>query len=98
MATLTANGLEQMAGELATQLDIDWLHAPFTRCLVDNAPLRAASAADATRVPAQARAAGGPIRACPACGRVYWPGSHVRRMAARLERWRRSHRAASNPR
>ena len=24
-------------------------------------------------------------RACPACGRIYWPGTHVRRMKKRLE-------------
>lgn len=37
---------------------------------------------------ARARALGGPVRACPACGRLYWPGSHVRRMRAKLARWR----------
>ncbi|MGH6943501.1 MAG: Mut7-C RNAse domain-containing protein [Geminicoccaceae bacterium] len=26
--------------------------------------------------------------ACPVCRRVYWPGSHARRMKARLERWK----------
>jgi uncharacterized protein with PIN domain len=36
-------------------------------------------------MPASARALPGPLQACPACGRLYWPGSHVRRMQARLE-------------
>lgn len=31
----------------------------------------------------------GPVTACPDCGRIYWPGSHVRRMRARLDCWRR---------
>jgi uncharacterized protein len=34
------------------------------------------------------RQGAGPITLCPACGRVYWPGSHVRRMRAKLDRWR----------
>jgi uncharacterized protein with PIN domain len=28
----------------------------------------------------------GPVTACPACGRVYGSGSHLRRMRARFER------------
>ena len=30
----------------------------------------------------------GPFLACPACERIYWPGSHVRWMMTQLERWR----------
>ncbi|MFC7553294.1 Mut7-C RNAse domain-containing protein [Pseudoroseomonas wenyumeiae] len=40
------------------------------------------------RIPPRARLLPGPFRACPCCGRVYWPGSHVRRMEERLRRWR----------
>jgi uncharacterized protein with PIN domain len=29
----------------------------------------------------------GDARRCPACERIYWPGSHHRRMRARLEAW-----------
>jgi uncharacterized protein len=66
---------------------IDWLKAPFTRCLLDNAPLVPATAEGLASVPASARRDDGPLLACPKCARVYWPGSHVRRMRARLERW-----------
>lgn len=76
----------EAAKELGARLGIDWLKAPFTRCLLDNAPLRAASELERARVPDTARVAADPIMACPECGRVYWPGSHVRRMRARLER------------
>src|ERR1700741_2248836 len=67
------------AESLAAVLPIDWRLAPFTRCLVDNTPLREAKAADLARMPPQAWEMPGPFRACPACGRVYWPGSHVKR-------------------
>lgn len=81
---LAAETLDEQARALAAALPIDWEHAPFTRCVVDNAPLREASPQEVAAMPADALALGGPYRACPACGRVYWPGSHVKRMAARL--------------
>jgi hypothetical protein len=72
---------------LAQALELDWTRAPFTRCLVDNAALEPADAADLARIPAQSRALPGPFRKCPSCGRVFWPGSHVRRMSQTLQRW-----------
>jgi len=54
---------------------------PFTRCAVCNTPLETlAPEAARGRVPERVRAAGGPLRVCPACRRVYWRGSHVTRM------------------
>jgi len=79
-------GAHAEAEHLASLLPIDWTLAPFSRCLVDNAPLRDADAADLARAPAEARERTGPFRACPACGRVYWPGSHVKRLGERLDR------------
>lgn len=77
---------DDQAVELCRARAIDWRLAPFSRCLVDNAPLRAADAHEIAGAPAANRALPGPFRACPACARLYWPGSHVRRMAARLDR------------
>ena len=39
------------------------------------------------QVPSASRAVGGPVQLCPDCGRLYWPGGHVRRMLARLAEW-----------
>lgn len=72
------------AQALTRAMPIDWRLAPFTRCVMDNAPLRDATAEEIARMPPQARAGPGPFHACPACGRVYWPGSHVKRLRARL--------------
>jgi uncharacterized protein len=85
--TLGSEALDAAAAELRLRLGIDWLRAPFSRCLLDNAPLRPAAAQELARVPASARRDASPVLACPECARVYWPGSHVRRMRARLERW-----------
>ena len=65
------------------------LRAPaelFTRCLVCNTPLEDVPAEEIeTLVPPAARALPGPVRRCPGCARIYWPGSHVRRMRRALE-------------
>ena len=76
---------DEAARALRLRLGIDWLRAPFSRCLLDNAELRPAGAQ--AGVPGPARRAGETVTVCPECARVYWPGSHVRRMRARLERW-----------
>jgi uncharacterized protein len=86
---ISANDIDKAARALRAALDLDWQHAPFTRCVVDNRPLDAAPPDSAARVPERSRAAGGPLRVCPECGRLYWPGGHVRRMQQRLAAWQR---------
>ena len=85
---LVAETVDAQARSLAQTLDIDWMLDPFSRCLVDNVPLQPASNEDRTRLPERARGLAGPFRVCPHCGRLYWPGSHVRRMQRQLEHWR----------
>jgi uncharacterized protein with PIN domain len=59
----------------------------FTRCLLCNAPLRVLPREQALPLlPEGVRELPGPVRQCPGCGRLYWDGSHVRRMRAALER------------
>lgn len=72
------------ARRLSEVLAIDWSLAPFTRCVIDNSPLREASIEEIATMPASAQAKDGPFQACPSCGRLYWPGSHVKRMKDRL--------------
>jgi uncharacterized protein with PIN domain len=88
---LVETGVSAHARALRDGLGIDWMQAPFTRCLVDNTPLAPASPEMADQVPPSSRAAGGPLRLCPECGRLYWPGGHVRRMLARLAEWNAAH-------
>lgn len=84
---LDSDRLDEGARQLRDRLGIDWCRAPFTRCLVDNTPLRAAEPSEHARVPPGAHAPDGTLTTCPACGRLYWPGGHVRRMLARLAEW-----------
>jgi uncharacterized protein len=81
------DSIDKAARALHTVLDVDWQYAPFTRCIVDNRLLEAAPPYLVARMPERSRAAGGPLRVCPGCSRLYWPGSHVRRMQQRLAAW-----------
>jgi hypothetical protein len=84
---LLENDFDADAAILKRELELDWLCAPFSRCVMDNAPLAPAGPDDVARMPPESRRVGEPLRVCPKCRRVYWPGSHVRRMRARLEGW-----------
>ncbi|MFC3076475.1 DUF5615 family PIN-like protein [Phenylobacterium terrae] len=83
---ITAPGVEAEARTLSAALPIDWSLAPFSRCVMDNTVLRDATADEIAQMPTESQAMAGPFRACPSCGRLYWPGSHVKRIAERLER------------
>lgn len=59
--------------------------APFSRCPVCNGVLRPATPDEAAAlVPEASRGLPGPVSRCPGCGRVYWEGSHTRRMRETL--------------
>lgn len=61
--------------------------ALFTRCLLCNATLADVGAEERAAVlPPASRGLPGPVRRCPECGRVYWQGSHARRMREELAR------------
>lgn len=85
---LPSNGLEGTALALMKAVPIDWLHDPFSRCLIDNTLLRPASPAAYRRLPARVRSVERrSVFICPRCGRIYWPGSHVKRMRSALAAW-----------
>jgi uncharacterized protein with PIN domain len=77
--------------EVFERLDLAGRARPFTRCLHCNGPLRQVSKAEvAERLPPQVAEAQDEFRTCDLCGRVYWKGSHWKRMnrqiGAMLER------------
>jgi uncharacterized protein with PIN domain len=59
---------------------------PFSRCMICNTPVEPVPKADVKdKVPGRVWRNEGPFRRCPGCGRVYWAGSHFRRMGALLD-------------
>ncbi len=80
--------LEELARQLSERLDVDWLHAPFSRCLVCNS-LLANGPGDDAGLPDWVLEEGHPVRHCPRCRRNYWPGGHVQRTMERLRQWQR---------
>jgi uncharacterized protein with PIN domain len=84
---LPQGDLDHLALMLGTHYQLDWLGHSFTRCLEDNTPLLAADAAALQRIPEDARQPGESFSLCPVCARVYWQGSHYKRLRARLTQW-----------
>lgn len=75
---------EQLA-EVVGRFDLSGSLRPFERCLECNTPLEAASTAEvAGLVPPGVLEREREFRRCPGCGKVYWKGSHFRRMEALL--------------
>lgn len=71
--------------EILDRLDLYSSLRPFARCLICNGPLRRIDKAQvADRLPSSVAQHQQNFTICDACGRVYWPGSHWRRMSALL--------------
>jgi uncharacterized protein with PIN domain len=63
--------------------------APFTRCMACNGVLRETAREEVEdRLLPDTRRYYCEFRECPGCRRVYWNGSHARRMRAWVEAWR----------
>jgi len=84
---LPNEGLESQVRELSSRFVINWLYAPFSRCLVCNTPLEQGEACHWQQVPDFSRELAEEVWHCPGCERIYWAGSHVRRMSRKLSRW-----------
>ncbi|HET9471091.1 MAG TPA: Mut7-C RNAse domain-containing protein, partial [Usitatibacter sp.] len=88
---------EAQLAEVVAALQLQGLLAPFTRCRECNAPLEdAARESVAESLPPKVRGLYDRFRRCPSCGRVYWEGTHYRRMQGVMARLRSGHAAADN--
>jgi uncharacterized protein with PIN domain len=79
------SGISDCARDLKKQTGLDWLYKPFTRCLLCNTELVSIEYNEGLDVPDDVRH--GVLYRCNSCQRIYWAGSHVRRMLAKLEAW-----------
>jgi uncharacterized protein with PIN domain len=71
----------QQLSEVLDRFDLYGRTRPFTRCMICNAVLETVRKEDvAGRVPPGVWQTHDTYRRCPACHKVYWPGSHYQRM------------------
>jgi len=79
--------LPELLAELAARFPLEEFYAPFSRCTVCNTPLEPLKPSELpSSVPPGVRSRFTEFRLCPGCHRVYWQGSHYRRMD---ECWRK---------
>lgn len=82
---LPGNDEDAWAALLKKKCGVDWLHAPFTRCLECNRVLEALPEKMAGLAPERITRLKEPVSYCPSCQKAYWAGSHVKKMRDRLE-------------
>lgn len=87
VVVLPHGSLDAQTQELGRHFALDWTGQAFSRCLLDNAPLSPVSDQAMPRVPLDIRQSGEAVMQCPSCQRIYWQGSHYRRMMGRLQQW-----------
>lgn len=85
---IRSGDVDEQVRQVLTELGLHPDPARFLgRCLRCNTPLEPVAAETArARVPPWVARSHEQFRACPGCGRVYWRGTHVARMARRMER------------
>jgi uncharacterized protein with PIN domain len=79
--------LNHLAALLTEYYHLDWLGHAFTRCLVDNTRLVVADDAALAHAPADVLRSWEQLYYCPTCRRIYWRGSHYKRIYAKLVAW-----------
>jgi hypothetical protein len=84
---LPHGSLDAQVKVLGMHFPMDWTGRAFSRCLLDNALLSPVSEQALPSVPQDVRQSGEAIMQCPSCQRIYWRGSHYRRMMGRLRHW-----------
>jgi uncharacterized protein len=84
---LECDGIDACARELVQRLSLDWNRDPLSRCTLCNVLLQVADHVLIDSLPPRIRTLGSTVHVCPRCGRLYWEGSHVRRIRRRLARF-----------
>ena len=89
---LPLGSLDKQAKVLNMHFTMDWTGRAFSRCLLDNTLLSPVSEQAMLGVPLDIRQSGDAVMQCSYCQRVYWQGSHYRRMMEHLQAWQEDRR------
>jgi uncharacterized protein len=80
---------DEQTVEVIRRFDLLRSLAPFTRCVLCNAPLREVSKAEVIeRLEPLTKIYYEQFRCCTGCGQIYWAGSHFSKLQKRLEKIR----------
>ncbi len=83
---IRAISFEEQLTYVIRRLDLSRCLRPFTRCMCCNGQLEPVEKARVlVRLPESVRRLQDEFWSCVSCGRVYWKGSHYRRMQQRLQ-------------
>lgn len=94
---LRSTNAERQIREVVAALSLAGNSRPFTRCMTCNGPLAPlARAAVADRVPPRVHRAYRKFASCRRCKRVYWRGTHFKRLAELVRRAHSRTREAAN--
>lgn len=85
---LGCNEFIDCIAEVTARLDIDWLYQPFSRCLNCNSILVEATVEQVTHLNHSFKKSVNNVYYCEHCDQLYWDGSHVTRMRARLHEFK----------
>ncbi len=86
---LKNNEFEKCIQELNQRIPLNWLYAPFSRCLNCNTLLEKPSLDITRQIPPRIREEKTRFWYCPICQHVYWEGSHTIRMLFQLTQWQK---------
>lgn len=88
---LEENTLTSEVSELSQRFSINWQFRPFSRCLECNTPLIPATESQRRQLPEGALSVSNEVKFCPCCNKLYWDGSHARRMRHTLQNFANQH-------
>ena len=86
---LETNELTGQIAEVSKRFAIDWHLRPFSRCLECNTPIVPATPQQYAQLPEGALSVSDKAWYCPHDDKLYWEGSHVRRMRQTLDNFAR---------
>lgn len=84
---LTSNEVADCVKELTTKCHINWLLAPFSRCLICNSTLSKGNEVARQYIPSDVLKDNLSYWWCEPCHKAYWEGSHTKRMLQQLAAW-----------
>lgn len=84
---LKGNLLTECVREFSQKVPINWLYKPFSRCLVCNCELKPADNTALKLVSKAIQSEQHTFWFCDDCQKVYWDGSHTKRMLRQMHEW-----------